>query len=73
MKRHSNGLCDNCQVKDTITHMLLECKKEDISELLKNKCQVYKNEVSVKTLLSVSIFQNEVYRLIKLITGGKIV
>ena len=72
MKRHSNGLCDNCKVKDTTQHMLLECKKEDISELLKNKCQIYKNEASVKTLLTVSIFQNEVYRIVKLITGGKI-
>ena len=71
MKRHSNGLCDNCQVKDTIQHLLFECKKEDISDLLRNKCHIYKNEVSVKTLLSVSIFQNEVYRIVKLITGGK--
>ena len=72
MKRHANGLCDKCQVKDTIQHILLECKKEDISELLRNKCQMYKNEASVKTLLSVSVFQNEVYRIIKLITNGKI-
>ena len=72
MKRHTNGFCDKCQVKDIIQHILLECKKEDISELLRNTCQVSKNEASVKTLLSVSVFQNEVYRIIKLITNDKI-
>src|SRR5688572_29185465 len=51
IKRHDDGLCDICKVRETIHHLLLDCKKEDISEVLRNKCQLYKHEVSVKTLL----------------------
>ena len=72
IKRHDDGLCDTCKVKETIHHLLLDCKKEDISEVLRNKCQLYKHEISVKTLLTVNLFQNEVYRLVKIINNGKI-
>ena len=72
IKRHFNGLCDTCQIRETIHHLLLECVKEDISELLRNKCQLYKHEISIKTLLTVNLFQNEVYRLVKIINKGKI-
>jgi len=72
IKRHSNGLCDTCQVKETIHHLLIDCVKEDISELLRNKCQLYKHEISIKTLMTVNLFQNEVYRLVKIINKGKI-
>jgi hypothetical protein len=72
LKRHSSGLCDTCQVKDTIDHLLLDCKKEDISNLLRNICQIYKDDISIKTILTVGIYQNEVYRLVGLITKGKI-
>ena len=72
IKRHDDGLCDTCKVRETIHHLLLDCKKEDISEVLRNKCQLYKHEVSVKTLLTVNLFQNEVYRLVKIINKGKI-
>ena len=73
LKRHLNGLCNKCQVKETIHHLLLECNKEDISELLRNKCQLYKDEFSMKTLLSVNLglYQNDVYRLISMITNGR--
>jgi hypothetical protein len=40
--------------------------------LLRNKCQLYKDEMSIKTLLTVNVFQNEVYRLVSLVTGGRI-
>ena len=69
---HLNGLCDTCQIRETIHHLLLDCVKEDISELLRNKCQLYKHEISIKTLLTVNLFQNEVYRLVKIINNGKI-
>jgi hypothetical protein len=72
IKRHSSGLCDACNVKETIHHILIECKKENISKSLKNTCQIYKDEVSVKNLLTVNLYQNQVYRLIKLITKGRI-
>jgi len=64
LKRHVNGLCNKCQVKETIHHLLLECNKEDISGILRNKCQLYTDELSIKTLLSVNLYQNEVYRLV---------
>ena len=37
LKRHLNGLCNKCQVKETIHHLLLECRpdKEDISGIKK--------------------------------------
>ncbi|HMG39082.1 MAG TPA: reverse transcriptase domain-containing protein [Nitrososphaeraceae archaeon] len=72
LKRHSSGLCDTCQVKDTIDHLLLDCKKEDISNLLRNICQLYKDDISIKTILTIGLYQNEVYRLVGLITKGKI-
>ena len=40
LKRHLNDLCNKCQVKETIHHLLLECNKEDISELLRTECQL---------------------------------
>ena len=72
IKRHDDGLCDTCKVRETIHHLLLDCKKEDISEVLRNKCQLYKHDISIKTLLTVNLFQNEVYRLVKIINNGKI-
>jgi len=65
-------ICNTCKVKETIHHLLLDCKKEDISEVLRNKCQLYKHDISIKTLLTVNLFQNEVYRLVKIINNGKI-
>ena len=72
LKRHLNGLCNKCQVKETIHDLLLECNKEDISGISRNKCQLYKDEFSIKTLLSVNLYQNEVYRLVSMITNGRI-
>src|SRR6218665_628957 len=68
LKRHVNGLCNKCQVKETFHHLLLECNKEDISGILRNKYQLCKDEFSMKTLLSVNLYQNEVYRLVSTIT-----
>ena len=61
-----------CNVRETIRHLLIECKKEDISEVLRNKCQLYKHDISIKTLLTINLFQNEVYRLVKIINKGNI-
>jgi hypothetical protein len=72
MKKHLSGLCNECQLKDTINHLLLVCNKEDISERLRYICGIYKDDVSIKNLLSVNIYQNEVYKLVSLITKGAI-
>ena len=62
----------NKLVKETIHHLLIDCDKEDISELLRNKYQYYKHEISFKKLQTVNLFQNEVYRLVKKINKGNI-
>jgi len=35
-EKHENGLCSLCKVKENIKHLLLDCFKENISNLLKN-------------------------------------
>ena len=45
----TTGLCNIYQVKETIHHLLLECYKEDISKSLRNKCQLYNDDFSIKT------------------------
>ena len=51
LKRHLNGLCNIhvCQVKETIHHLLLECSKEDTSELLRNKVNYKKMNFPLNT------------------------
>jgi ribonuclease HI len=71
MGKHPNGFCDVCQVKETVEHLLLECKKENISTTLKNQCEIYKSDFNLKTLLDVGCMQGVVYNLVKLINKGK--
>ena len=70
--KHPNGLCDTCLVPDTIDHLLLHCKRQNISSLLQNQCNIYKYEFNLKTLLETGIIQPTVYRLINLINNDKI-
>ena len=72
MGKHPNGLCDACQVEESVNHLLLECKKENISTILKNQCEIYKSEFNFKTLLDIGCMQGEVYKLVKLINKRKI-
>ena len=72
MKKHPNGLCDTCEVTESIEHILLECKKENISNILKDKCNSYKSEFNLKSLLDVGCLQSAVYNLVKIINKGKI-
>ena len=37
-KLHSNGLCNTCQVPETIEHYLLQCKESKIYEVLECEC-----------------------------------
>src|ERR1700733_679094 len=60
MGRHPTGNCETCQVKDDIEHLLLKCIKNDISIELQNKCTVYKNEFSLKSLLGVGFLHRDV-------------
>ena len=34
IKRHENGLCSLCKVRENIKHVLLDCNKENISTIL---------------------------------------
>jgi len=72
MGKHPTGLCDLCHVKEDIAHLLLECKKENIGSLLRSKCDAFKSDFSLKTLLSEGYLQRTVCTLIKLITKGKL-
>jgi len=70
--KHPTGLCDLCHVNENIEHLLLECKKENIGDVLRNKCGLYKSEFTLKTLLNEGHLQRTVYSLIKVINKGKI-
>lgn len=71
-KKHITGLCDLCQTNDNIEHLLLECKRENISNILKDQCTLHKSEFNIKTLLGEGYLQRSVFRLVKLITKGKV-
>ena len=72
MKKHENGLCTSCKVKENITHVLLHCNKENISNILTDKCKVFKLEFNITTLLGVCCLQSEVFRLVNLISKGRV-
>jgi len=72
LRRHPNGLCDLCKVKDDVAHLLLECNKENIANILRNKCALFKSDFNLKSLLTEGYLQRAVFSLIKLINKGKI-
>src|SRR5688572_11668958 len=72
MRKHPTGFCDTCEVTESIEHILLECNKENISTILKEKCNSYKSEFNLKSLLDTGCLQSTVYNLIKIINKGKI-
>ena len=65
-------LCSECQVPDTIDHLLIACKKHDISKLILEKCAQRKVECTVKNILSNPDVYLEVYNILMNITNGKI-
>ena len=73
MKKHENGPCSFCKVRENIKHLLLDCNKENSSNILRNTCVVYKMDFDINNLLDVGCTQCAVYRLLSLITNGKIV
>jgi len=72
INKHDNGLCISCQVREDINHLLLHCNKENISNILRDKCKIFKLEFSIKTLLDVGCLQSEVFRLVNIIGKGKV-
>src|SRR6218665_269252 len=72
MKKQENGLCSLCKVRENIKHLLLDCNKENISNILRDTCVAYKMDFNIKNLLDVGCTQNAVFRLVSLITNGKI-
>jgi len=65
-------LCAECQVPDTIHHILIACKKHDISKLIFEKCAKKKVECTVENILSIPDIYLEVYSILMIITNGKI-
>ena len=57
---------------ESVEHLLLECKQEDISTILRNQCVIYKSDFNLKSLLDIGCLQNTVYNLVKRIKKGKI-
>jgi len=72
MGRHPTGNCNTCKVKGDIEHLLLQCTENGIAVKLQEKCEIYKNEFNLKTLLEVGCYQNFVYNLVKVMNNGKI-
>src|SRR5688572_23543833 len=73
MKKLESGLCNLCKVPESINHLLLTCRKENISNILRDVCVLYKVDFNTKNLLDIGCIQSEVYRLISLIYKGKVV
>ena len=61
------------KVKENIKHLLLDCNKENISNILRDTCVAYKMDFNIKNLFDVGCTQNAVFRLVSLIINGKIV
>src|SRR6218665_4225135 len=73
MKKHENGLCSLCKVRENIKHLLLDSNKENISNILRNACVAYKMGFNIKNLLDVGCIQNTVFRFVSRITNEKVV
>jgi ribonuclease HI len=72
MGKHPTGLCDTCQIKGDLEHLLLKCTKDNISTILQNQCLMYKLDFDLKTLLGVGCLQNSLYNAVKLVSKGKL-
>jgi len=70
--KSTTDLCSECQVPETIDHILIACKKHDISKLIFEKCALKKVECTVKSVLSIPDMCLEVYNTLMKITNGKI-
>jgi len=71
--RSQTDLCSECQVPETIDHILTACKKHNISYLLSHKCAEIKVECTVKNILSIRDVYLEVYDVLMMITSGKVI
>lgn len=72
MGKHPTGLCDLCQVEESIEHILLQCNKENISSILKNQCLIYKSDFNLKSVLDIGGIQTTVFNLVNQIYKEKI-
>jgi ribonuclease HI len=72
MKMHPDGNCEDCKVPDTIHHLLLECSRKNISQILNKKCQSLGIDHSVSNLLSNKQLQLEVAKAITSFKGTKL-
>lgn len=72
MNLHPDGKCEECDVPDTIDHLLLECSRKNISRTIRNKCQELGVESTTRNILQIPVLQKEVVRIVGEITNGKI-
>ena len=64
IKRHLDGLCENCREPETIQHLLLECKSNGFSEQLTSCCFGLELEPTLVNILSTPLLQDLVFDLI---------
>ena len=63
-KLHDTGLCDQCNVPETIEHHLLYCDTYDMKDVAKNMCLERKLDLSVKSVLSSTEIIDKIYPLL---------
>ena len=73
IRRSPTDLCSECHVPETIDHLLIACKKHDISQLLFKKCAEKKVECTVENILSIRDIYLEVYNILMAMNNGKII
>jgi len=72
MKKCESDLCPVCQIPETIEHIILECKNQNISNKLKLKCQEEKVPFNIRNVLAITTIAREACNIINLITNGRL-
>src|SRR6218665_2390214 len=67
-----SDLCPVCQIPETIEHIILECKNQNISNKLKLKCQEEKVTFNIRNVLAIRTIAREACNIINLITNGRL-
>ncbi len=63
MGKHENGMCDECDVLDTVEHMLFKCGRYDDQRksILSFFCNIKNRPMSFVDLLGKYLRDNQVY------------
>ena len=64
IKAHPDGLCSNCQLPETIEHLLIDCTSSQIPMKLRNKCSFLNIQPNLVNILSTTELLDLVYDLV---------